>query len=245
MHAADEVGDGRAGLDRGTIGKARYTHDARHRLDREVHRQIVPAGTRQAIAGGRAVDQPRIDGAERGIADAQSIEHPWGVVLDQHVGLRRELLQDLDPVRRLQVQANVALVGIEHRERNGVALADAGAMTHRLAVRRFDLDDGRAGLRQQEASIRSLIDLAEVDDDHAVERQGFVVVQGFLGAVRNCRAAPDWRSGSCGGRLRRGRSRAAAEANPEDPASSRRCGRHGANRCPTRPDRAPPERWRA
>ena len=245
MNAADEVGDGGPRLDRRTVGKAGHAHDARHRLDGQVHRQIVAIGPRQPIARSRAVDQPRIDGAENGIADAQTIEHARRVVLDQHVGLCRELFQNRHPFRRLQVEADVALVGVEHRERDRVALADAGAMTHRLAVRRLDLDDGRAGLRHQEAGIRTLIHLAEVDDDHAFERQLVGMVQDVLGTVRNCKAASDCRSGSFGGRLRRGRIRARDEADPEDRASSPRCGRHEANRCPTRPDRAEPGRWRA
>jgi hypothetical protein len=49
-------------------------------------------------------------------------------------------------------------------------LPPRAAAPQRFAGRRLDLDDGRAGHRQQEAGIGSLVDLAEVEHDDAVER---------------------------------------------------------------------------
>src|SRR5690606_31410299 len=65
VRAPEEVGEGDARLDRRVIGEAGHAHDAGVRLDGEVHGQRVAVGTVDAVAGGRAVDEPGVAGQQR------------------------------------------------------------------------------------------------------------------------------------------------------------------------------------
>ena len=170
MNTAEKVDERGAGLDGRAVGKARDAHDTRHRLHREVHGQAVLVGARQTETRARGIDQPRIDRAQDRIAHAQLVHDARCEIFQDDVGLLHHFLEKFAATLRLEVERNGVLVGIQHGQRQRRALADGGAQTSGLAMRRFDLDDAGAGLGHQQRGIGPLINLAEVDDGHAGQR---------------------------------------------------------------------------
>lgn len=86
MNPGEEIDDRRAGLDRRPVRKAGRRDQSRHRLDRQIHRQIVAVGSREAVARTRGVDEARIDLVQYLPADAEPVHDPGCEILQQHVG---------------------------------------------------------------------------------------------------------------------------------------------------------------
>ena len=154
----------------GAIRIAGHAHDPGRRLDGQVHRQRVAVRSGDAEAGAGGVDQSRVDLTNDVPADAETIHGAGREIFQQHVGPPDQLEQQLAAFRGFQVQRDRPLVGVQHGERQGDGHARRRAMTQRLAVRRFDLDDVGARLRQQEAGIGPLEDLPEIQHRDVAER---------------------------------------------------------------------------
>ncbi len=148
----------------GPSGKAGDAHDPRGRLDRHVHRQIVAVGAAEPEAGARGVDQPRVDLVQPAPADAEAVHRAGREIFEQHVGALDHAEQQFATARLLQIEGHRVLVLVQHRERQGGALAGIGAAAAGLAARRLDLDHKGAGLGHQQGRIGALKDLAEIDD---------------------------------------------------------------------------------
>ena len=158
------------GLQRRPVGLAGDADQAGHRLDRQIHRQIVTVGTAQAISRARGINQPRVDLVQNLEADAEPVHHPRRKVLQQHVALRGHAEQQLLAALVLEVESDRALVRVEHRDRKCRAHARRGATAQRLTVGRLDLDHVRAGRRHQQGRVRTLIDLPEIEHRDAGQR---------------------------------------------------------------------------
>src|SRR5439155_5282178 len=76
-----EVGDRHADLDRGSVGAAGGAHDAAHALGDEVVAAAARVRPRLAEARDGAVDEPRVDQAERVVVDAEPSRHARAIVL--------------------------------------------------------------------------------------------------------------------------------------------------------------------
>ena len=170
VNPAHEIDEGRAGLNRRPVGKAGYAHDARGGLDRHVHRQIVAVGPADAEPGTGGVDQPRVYLPQPAPADAETVHRAGREIFEQDIGALDHAEKQFAAALVLEVQRDRVLVLIQHRKRQGRALARLGAPPPRLTVQRLDLDDEGARLRQQEAGIGALKDLAEIDYRHVGER---------------------------------------------------------------------------
>ena len=72
-----------------------------------VIRAILP------VAAERAVNEARVDGLQRLVIAAKARHDAGPEALDQHVGVGRELMQQLLPVWLLQIDGNAALVAID------------------------------------------------------------------------------------------------------------------------------------
>src|SRR2546421_255156 len=108
-----EAGHGNADTHRTLAGQAGDGHQAAQPL-----RDLVVAGTvtvRTALAEARdaRVDDARVDRAERLVVDAEPVLDVGTEVLDHHVGLGGQLLEDLDPLGVLEVERDRALVAME------------------------------------------------------------------------------------------------------------------------------------
>jgi len=167
MDAGQEVADGGAGLGWRPVGLAGRVGDAAHRLDGDVHGGEIAIGAVEPEARAAAIDQARVDLAEHVPADAQAIHDAHGEVLDQHIGLGHQFEEELLAARLLEVEHHRLLVGVQHDQRPGLDLALAAA--HDVALRRLDLEHAGAHEAQRQPAIGSVVDLPEIEDEHAVE----------------------------------------------------------------------------
>jgi len=104
-------------------------------------------------------------------ADAEIVHRPRREVFQQYIGPLCHPKEQLAAALVLQVQGDRVLVLVQHRKRQGGALARLGSAPPRLAARRLDLDDKGPCLRQQKARIRPLKDLAEIEHGHIRQRR--------------------------------------------------------------------------
>ena len=72
------------------------------------------------------------------------------------------------PAARIVAKARLTPVYVVEVQRR---TADDATAAQRLPARRLDLQHGRSGRGEQERSVRAVIDLAEIDDDDAVQRE--------------------------------------------------------------------------
>ena len=104
-------------------------------------------------------------------SEAEPLHHSGPEVLHQHVGPLGHLQQQLPPLGGLQVEGNAQLVGVQHEEGEpGTRDLRLGSLAVALAPGRLDLDHPGAGLSEKQSRIRRVVDLAEVNHRHAVEK---------------------------------------------------------------------------
>ena len=140
IHAAREVGDRHADAHRPLARQPRDRHQAAHALGDLVEARPVAVGAVLAEAGQADVDEARVDGAQRFVVEAEPVLHVGPIVLDQHVGAFRHLLENGDALGLLEVERDAALVAVQVEE----VRALARAAHHRVLVavlRHLDLDD--------------------------------------------------------------------------------------------------------
>ena len=154
----------------GPVRKAGRRDQPRDRLDRQIHRQIVAIRPRKAVTRARGVDETRVDPVQYLPADAEPVHDPGREILQQHVAALDHSEQQRAAALVLQVEGDRALVGVQHRDRKGRALARRRPPAQRLALRRLDLDHVGPGLGHQQGRVWPLIDLAEIEHDDAGER---------------------------------------------------------------------------
>ena len=137
------------------------------------HRGVRPPSRHHAVlpvAGDRAVDELRVAGAHRGVAEAEPIEHTRPEVLEHDVGGGRETGDDVAAAVEAQVDGDASLpavlLGEVHREPADPRLRRAGEVT----LGRLDLDHVGAEVGQRLAARRARQHPRQVEDANAVER---------------------------------------------------------------------------
>ena len=174
-HAGGVVDRRRAELDRMHVLGAGHRHDAGGRLDHVIVGGLVAARAVLAEGRERRVDQPRIDLRQILVAEAERLERAGPVVLDEHVGGRDQLLQDLAAALGLQVERDRALVRGLRQEAGahlGVVqfLVGAGRAALVRIVRIVDLDDVGAEHGELIGGERPGQHMRHVDDANSFER---------------------------------------------------------------------------
>jgi len=118
-------------------GRPGHVGHAAHHLGQFVQKGAVTIGTRQEPLD-RTVDDPRVDAGAPLVAEAEALEDPWRVVVEQDVGPTHQSGEDLAPGLALQVDRQAALVAVQGVE--GTA-----AVRHRPGLvatpRLLDLDN--------------------------------------------------------------------------------------------------------
>ena len=113
--AVVDVGDARLG--RRSVGLAGKAHDTGQRLDGVVVAGPGRVGPGLAVAGQRARDHRRVHRVQRVVAQPELRQHPGAVVVDDHVGVAHEVLDD-----------GAALLGREaHADRNASRCSGRGS----------------------------------------------------------------------------------------------------------------------
>src|SRR4030095_12329358 len=94
-------------------------HDAGHRLELAVEGRGRSLGPGTAEPGDGAVDEARVEGRQRLVAEAEAVHDAAAEVLPHHVGTDHEARDDLDRLRTAQVEGEAALVAVHGQEGRG------------------------------------------------------------------------------------------------------------------------------
>jgi hypothetical protein len=170
-----QIGDRQAGLDRRSATLSGQAHDAAHGLEDGVIALAMRQRPALPEAGAGDVDDARVDAMDRGIVEAVALERADRKVLEEHIGLPRELADNALAVGRAQIDGDRLLAAITG-EIVG-ALGGAVARDERLeaaclvaAIGFLDLDHRRAELGQDHARERAGEHPRQVEDGHVLER---------------------------------------------------------------------------
>ena len=117
----------------------------------------------------RAVDQPRIDLGEIGVATLQPVHGAGRVVLQHDVGGRDQAIEQRAAIVGFQIDGDAALVAVEGREEAG---CEADQASGGIATGRLDLDHVGAEIGKDQARGRPHDGVAELEHAQAGERQG-------------------------------------------------------------------------
>src|SRR5262249_1614963 len=133
--AGSEVSDRNADTHRSLARQAGDRHQAAHALRDLIEARTLAVRAGLAEAGYAGMHDPGIDRPQRGIVDAETELPVRTVVLDHHVGIAHQTLQDGDTFWRLQIERDAALVAMQVLEVRPMPLT-----THAgVAFGRFDL----------------------------------------------------------------------------------------------------------
>ena len=108
-----QVRDGNAGAHGPAARLARDRHQAAEALRDLVEAGPVGVGAVLAETGNARIDQARVDLAERGVVDAETLFYVRPIVLDHDVGRGGEPAKNLDALWRFQVEPDGPLVAVQ------------------------------------------------------------------------------------------------------------------------------------
>ena len=109
--------------------------------------------------------------SERVVIEAELRQRSRTEVLDDHVALRDQLLEQPPSLRVLEVDGDAFLVAIDAQEVRAFAFEERRAPGARIVAfaRLFDLDHARAHVGQQHRAVGTREDAREVEHGDAVE----------------------------------------------------------------------------
>ena len=139
-----------------------------------LHQQIVGAavlvGAVIAVARDVDRDQPLVLGAHRGRAEARALGRAGRQVLDQHVGLADQAMQQREVVGLLEVEHDRLLAAVQPDEIAREPVDVAVVAAREIAFRPLDLDDARAGVGQPRRAVGGGHRLLDAHHQQAVQR---------------------------------------------------------------------------
>src|SRR5690554_5062639 len=172
--------------------------------------RFVAIGSRLPAQCQAGIDQPRIVGPERLVAETQAGQDAGAIVFDDNIGRRYERLDDGLRVRIADVEHDRALVASEDigfAERQPCRLvesipAENPGLLFDLA-RIFDADDFSSHVGQQPGAIRSWQEPREVDHPDARQSAAHAASHpvnceastGFFNTRAGASIAAEWKSG--------------------------------------------------
>src|SRR5262249_29496430 len=118
-----EVGDGNADAHRAFTGRAGDRHQTAHALRDLIEPGALVIGAVLAEAGNAAIDDAGIDLLHALIVDAELGFHVGAEILDHHVGLGDQAVENFQTLRVLQVQRYRPLVAVQILEVGALARA--------------------------------------------------------------------------------------------------------------------------
>ena len=171
VQGAQHVAQGGSGAGSGTAGPAAGAHEAAHGLADDIIAGTLAQGAGVAEAGNRAVDDAGVDLFQNIIAQAQLFHGAGAVVLQNHVGLLHQFLEDLLALGLLQVQSDAHLAAVEVGVIHAVAVDERSHFAGIVAALGiFDLDDRGAQVSHQYRRIGACQHAAQIQDDNAVQQ---------------------------------------------------------------------------
>ena len=95
---------------------------AAHPLDDGIDAGAVHIRPVLAEPGNAGIDDARIDRLDGLVVNAQSVLHVGTVILDDHIGVARQLLENVEPFGELQIQGHRPFVTVQILEIRAVAI---------------------------------------------------------------------------------------------------------------------------
>ena len=166
--SGSEVGHRAADLGGWAPRRAGESHDAAHPLGDRVVPRAPRVRPRLAEAGDGRVDDRRVRGAHRLVAEPESVGDARQEVLDEDVHAPGELEHEPGALGVLQVDRDPPLVPVDGGERGAHAVAAPGAQVV-AAAGPLDLHDVGAEVGHERRAIRPGDDAREIEDADTVE----------------------------------------------------------------------------
>jgi hypothetical protein len=167
------VGDRHADLGRSRFRKPGHVHQPRLALDDHVVAGLRSAGAGGAVAGDRTVNEPPVQSAHPIGPESQPLERARPEVLDEHVGVANQVLEQLAAFRRFQIDGNALLVPVDTQEIGAPAVHERCPRSRVVAMAGvLDLDDLGAHVAEQHRAQGSGQHAGEVDHLQPVKREG-------------------------------------------------------------------------
>ena len=183
QHGGEEGKAGRviplpgARLDREPIGLAQEPGHSPATEERgDIEGQAVGVWPGRALAADQPVDQPGVVGQQFVGAEPVALEPEPGEVGDHDVGSCHQRGDDLPSSRVAQIDSKGTLATVVELEDDVGALDPLGParlaelVTHRVARRRLDLNDGGAHVGHEHGRTRTGHPVGDLDDDQVVQR---------------------------------------------------------------------------
>lgn len=201
VHASHQIDHGHPELQRRRARFAIDGHQAGFGLDHQVVARALGFGRAAVVAGHAAVDQIGLDGLELFVTDAQLFGTTMLEVVDHHVKLRQQVVDQLHPFRGLQIQGDGPLVAVHAVVVGGLGLADAHAPVARIvtAAGVFHLDHFRTKVGQHLSAQRPGKHTRKVQHAHAFQREIHLLVLGLRHLFCHCSVSLDLRALSAAG----------------------------------------------
>src|SRR2546428_5676426 len=173
MHAGVAVAECGSADGRRTVPKAGRRGGAARALGHVFIHLEIRIGRAFAEALDRAEDYPRVEFLNALPGEPHPVHRARREVLDQHVGVADQRLQDRLAFGRLGVQLQRPLVAVEHREIQRVQIGDVTQLIARDVANAWPLDLQYIGAepRQQLRTRWSSLHAGEVDDFDSFEWQ--------------------------------------------------------------------------
>lgn len=169
VHAGHHVHHGHAKLERGLPGFAVDGHEAGLALDHQVVARAFGFRSGAVVAGHRAIDQVRPDGLELCVTQSQLVGATGLEVLDHHIELRQQVVDQLLSFGRLQIHGDGPLVAVHAVVVGRLRLADAHAPVTGIvpAAGMLHLDDFGTEVGQHLPAQGACKHARQVQDPHA------------------------------------------------------------------------------
>jgi hypothetical protein len=137
-------------------------------------RRALAPGPGLPVAGDRAIDDVGLDPPHGLVVAAELADHAGREVLDEHVGLSRQIHQHCDAVRARQVDADALLAGVGAREIRALVEPSGLDLVGRVAgvvarARTLDLDHACTHVGEQPCAVRAGQHTREVEHDDALQ----------------------------------------------------------------------------
>ena len=172
QHAGAGVAKAEARLDRRPVGLAGDADRAAGGLRDHVEGQPLLMRAAGAEALDLAIDDARVDFLDQLVIEAEALDRAGRHVLDRDIGLLQHFLDDIEPLRRFQIDRQRLLVDVELVEipRVVVGLAGAQPAAGIAAPRVLDLDHLGAKPGQHLGRGRARLELGEIHHLDALQK---------------------------------------------------------------------------
>ena len=168
-HAGDDIANRHAETEGGAVGRSRNTHQPAFGLNHRVVPGFMRPGTGLTEAGNGTHDQLRMLRCERCVVEPDPGQRARPEILDHHVALRDQPVENRAPFRILEVEGDAFLVPVDAEKVRAFAADERRAPAAGVVAlpRLFDLDDAGAHVRENHRAVRPREHAGQIENGSA------------------------------------------------------------------------------